>query len=398
MKLKNQLRFVFAVCLTALLLSCHTEKKSYPGVDRKKMEVVIQNVLSKDPSEHNTDWFGTMPLAGILSWHSSGYYPEAKDYIIRWLNYHHESHKTISDEEFHARTSAGRCTVIRGYTLLLALYCGYPGVNFVCGPLYELTGNEMAKQVCKDVGDLVLNKIPRNHLGMLKHDSFDHDFTIPDAAYFYVPALFIAANVYDKEARAGNIAAKEMQAKLRADGADQLRRFTDLFLDKEKKITKTVYLRGKLGDTYWTRANGWLLWTIVESVEHLDKKSEIYTYACNALDIMAQGIIKYQDESGAMHLLVDEPDTPLETSGTIMTAYAIHKAVRLGWIHKKYLPIAQKAWQYVDSQLDDKGNLSGTYYGWAMPAEQRQLNMFGPLKSVIGMLITTSAEFEKPIK
>ena len=383
--------YVFSSCLN------RQGQKEFSGVDRKKIEAVINNALSKDPSEHNTDWFGTMPLAGLLSWHKMGYYPEVKDYVLKWLDYHYESHKTISDEEFHDRTSAGRCTVIRGYTLLLALYCGYPGVNFVCGPLYQLTDNEIARQVCKDVGDLVLNKIPRNEMGLLHHD--DHDltrgFTIPDAAYFYFPALFIAAKAYDKEVSEGDATAKEIQSKLIADGCDQLKKFTDLFLDREKKITKTIYRDGKLGETYWTRANGWLLWTIVESVEYLDKNSEIYAYACDALDVIAQGISKYQDKSGAMRLLVNEENTPLETTGTIFTAYGIHKAVRLGWIDKKYLDIAYKAWNYVDTQLDDDGNLSGCYFGWAIPAENRELNQFGNLKSAPGMLLTAGAEFAK---
>ena len=365
------------------------------GVDRKKVDVIVNHLMSKDPSEHNTDWFGTMPLAGLLSWYEMGYYPEVKDYILKWLDYHYESHKVISDEEFHKRTSAGMTTVIRGYTLLFAKYCGYPGINFVCSPLYKLTGNELARQVCKDVGDVVLYKIPRNQLGLLQHDDIDHGFTIPDAAYFYVPSLFMAARAYDREVHQGDASAKKIQDKLMADGEDQLKKFTDLFLDREKKITKTVYQNGKLGKTYWTRANGWLLWTIVESVEHLDKDSEIYTYACNTLDVMAQGIAHYQDKSGALHLLVDEPDTPLETSGTIMTAYGIHKAVRMGWIDKKYLPIALKAWDYVGDMIDNEGNMAGCYYGWAIPAEQRDLTSFGPLKSVIGMLLTASAEFEK---
>jgi hypothetical protein len=67
----------------------------------------------------------------------------------------------------------------------------------------------------------------------------------------------------------------------------------------------------------------------------------------------------------------------------------------LGWIDKKYLPIAVKAWNYVDSQIDKEGNIAGCYYGWAVPAEERDLTSFGPLKSVTGMLLTTSAEFEK---
>jgi hypothetical protein len=305
----------------------------YSGVERKKLEAVINNVLSKDPSEHNTDWFGAMPLAGLLSWYRLGFYPEVKDYVLRWLDYHYESHKTISDEEFHRRTAATWTTVIRGYTLLFGTYCGYPGVNFVCSPLYQLTGNERARQVCKDAGDVILNKIPRNELGILQHDDQTSGFTIPDAAYFLIPSLFIAAKAYDKEVGEGDATAKKMQEKL--------------------------------------------------------------VYACDALDVMAQGISRYQDPSGALHLLVDEVNTPLETTGTIMAAYGIHKAVRLGWIDMKYLDIAVKAWTYVDSQVDDEGNIRGCYQGWAVPAEERKLNQFGELRSAPGMLLTTGAEFEK---
>ena len=372
-------------------------KKATSGVDPKKIEVVIKKELSKDPSEHNTDWFGTMPLAGLLSWRHAGYYPEVKEYVTKWLDYHHVTNKVISDEEFHNRTSAIRCTVYRGYTLLFAAYCGYPGVNFVCGPLYQLTGNEMARQVCKDMGDFILNIMPRNELGFLQQDDVNPGVTIPDAAYFFIPALFIAAKAWDKEVRAGDAEAKIIQDKLYADGCDQLMKFTDLLLDKDKKITKTVCWNGKLGETFWTRANGWLLWMIVDALDYINQDSDIYDYACNALDVMAQGISNYQDKSGALHLLVDEPDTRLESSGTIMTAYGIHKAVRNGWIHKKYLDLAHKAWDYIDTMLDDEGNLAWCYSGWADPAEKRELDSFGPIKAVTGMLITTSAEFKKPI-
>jgi rhamnogalacturonyl hydrolase YesR len=265
--------------------------------------------------------------------------------------------------------------------------------------LYRLTGNERARQVCKDTGDVILNHIPKNELGILLDDDAGHKFTLPDAAYFYVPPLFMAAKAYDKEVRAGDAGAKEKQDKLFAEACDQLKKFTDLFLDKEKKITKTVYRNGKLGETYWTRANGWLLWALVDSLEFMDKDSEIYAYACNALDIMAQGIAKYQHESGALHLLVDEADTALETTGTIMAAYGIHKAVRLGCIDKKYLVLAVKAWNYVDTQVDDAGNIKGCYTGWAVPAEERKLDSFGTLKGVTAaMLLATGAEFEKPIQ
>ena len=370
------------------------KEKVITGVDRKKIDRIIKKQMSKDPSEYNTDWFGTMLIAGLFKWHDTGY-PDVVEYTSKWLDYHYQSHKTISDSDFHKRAQAGRNTVVRGYSLLFSMYAGYFGVSFACGPLYQLTGNETARQVCKDAGDIILNKFPRNELGILQMNEQNDGFTIPDNAYFFVPSLFIAARAYDKEVREGDTAAKETQDKLMAFGFDQLKRFTDLFLDREKKIAKTLYRNGKLGETYWTRANGWLLWSIVESVEYMDKDSELYRYACETLDIMAQGISKYQDISGALHLLVDEADTPLETTGTLFAAYGIHKAVRLGWIDKKYLDIAVKAWNYIDTQVDYEGNIAGCYIDWAVPAEERRLNSFGVLNFVPGMMLTASAEFEK---
>jgi len=396
--MKRILLFLLPLILTmSLITQCKPAvkaQKTLPGVKREKIEALIHNVMSKPPSEYNTDWFGTMLLAGLLNWRDLGH-PEVTDYVTKWFDYHLESRKNISDDDFRKQTSSVRTEFFREYTLLIGAYAGYFGASFTCDLLYKQTGNETARQVCKDVGDVILNKMPRNELGLVQHDDLNKGFTIPDVGYFVMPPLFIAARAYDKDVNEGNKNAKEIRDKLMAEGKNQLKKFTDLFLDKDKKIAKTIYRDGKLGETYWTRANGWLLWSIVESVEFIEKDSEFYNYACNALDMMAQGIAKYQDGSGAMHLLINEPDTPLETSGTIMTAYGIHKAVRMGWIDKKYSYIAVKAWNYADSKIDDEGNITGCYSGWAIPAEERDTTSFGPLKSVTGMLLTASAEFEK---
>ena len=69
--------------------------------------------------------------------------------------------------------------------------------------------------------------IPCNELGLLLDDDAGHGFTLTDAAYFYIPTLFTAARAYDKEALAGDAAAKDKQEKLTAFGNDQLKKFTE---------------------------------------------------------------------------------------------------------------------------------------------------------------------------
>ena len=78
-----------------------------------------------------------------------------------------------------------------------------------------------------------------------------------------------------------------------------------------------------------------------------------------------------------------------------MIAYAIHKAVRLEWIDSKHMGMADNAWKYVNSKIDDECIVTGCYSGWALTAEARIMEFDRPMHWIEGMILKTGAEFLK---
>lgn len=337
---------------------------------------IVEKGLDRDVSRIDSDWCGSILIAGLLRSENPPS-ERTKRHALDWLEYH------IHNREDRKKL-VGR--VYDEYTFRLGTYVGGCGPSFAAKEIFDCTGDPRARQLCLDIGDLILHRCGRNSLGLVLHDDGDgaNTFTIPDVAYFVIPTLLIAASFESEQA-----ASFRRQAMLQLEG------FINLFLDREKGIVKTVCRNNVLGDTYWVRANSWLMWTIIDSIPHLDKGSDCYAHALQALNTLAEGLAAHQDASGAFHVLLDEADLPLETSGTSILGYGLHKAVRLGLIDPKYLDNANRAWDYVLSQVDENGNVHGVYCEWALPAEDRTVLEVNRMDSGHG-LVDVCCEWVQP--
>lgn len=353
----------------------------------KKVEAVRTQAMSFSADTYNTDWFGNILMSGLLDLNDLIPGNEIKLFVEKWLFHHLTTDSTLSDEEFYRQADAPKSRILRDYSLPLTTYAGYFGMSHTCSRLYQISGNKYARQVCIDIGDIILHRCARNNLGLVAHDDSEKPFTIPDVAYFVVPALFIASTM-----------AKDAASTLRRQAFFQIDGFINTFFDKQNKLTRTIYRAGKLGETFWVRASGWLLWTVVESLPYIDSYDPVFDPLCSLLECMANGFLEFQDISGGFHLFVNEPDSPLETTGTIMIARGIHKAVRMGWIDKSYIELANRAWSYTDTKLDSNGKLTGCYSGWAVSAENRILDFDRPMEWMPGMLLMAGAEFTHQTK
>jgi unsaturated rhamnogalacturonyl hydrolase len=69
------------------------------------------------------------------------------------------------------------------------------------------------------------------------------------------------------------------------------------------------------------------------------------------------GYSRYQDTSGMWHQLIDKPESYPESSVTAMFIYTIAKAVNEGWINKRYLTIAYKAWNALSKKITAEGQI-----------------------------------------
>ena len=106
---------------------------------------------------------------------------------------------------------------------------------------------------------------------------------------------------------------------------------------------------------HWTRAMGWYAMAMVDVMEVLP---ECYIEERKAaLKLFADGMLKYQDESGLWANLADQPVTEtnrLEVSGTAMMIYMLLKSVRKSWLNESYREPAIKAFNaIVNTKLHD---------------------------------------------
>jgi rhamnogalacturonyl hydrolase YesR len=150
----------------------------------------------------------------------------------------------------------------------------------------------------------------------------------------------------------------------------QLRKYVDTFLVREVGLAKTILTPEGLGKTYWTRASGWLLWAMVSMLRLLPAAHPSFSRFREDLSLLAQGTMRVQDAGGGMHALLNEPATPLETTGTAMFAMNLHEAARRGWLPSSVVPAARRAWEFVAQNINDDGRIRRAYTGWAQPAER----------------------------
>lgn len=253
--------------------------------------------------------------------------------------------------------------VVHAGGIPITTYCGHFGLAFPCYEIATQFHDEYARQVCLDIGGIILHQVARNGLGLAMHDDRS-EFAIPDTCYFVAVPLMLAAVLDGERGRA-----------CCDQAVYQLRNYIHVFLAKETGLARTILLPTGLGRTYWTRASGWLLWAITGVLDHLPPDDPHFSRFLASLEMIASGLARVQDASGGLHLFLDDPRSPLETSGTAMCAMGLHQSVRRRWLPSSFQPVAARAWDFVRDNFTADGNLRNVYTGWAVPAEQRKVEM-----------------------
>lgn len=110
--------------------------------------------------------------------------------------------------------------------------------------------------------------------------------------------------------------------------------------------------------TLWARGNGWLvvgaamLWDIAPDHPGTLAMTEV---ARRALMAMAER----QDRSGYLRHILDDPRAKLESSATLMLAYALARAVAHGVLDKSWLDAALRGVRAVAGEVDADGAVGG---------------------------------------
>lgn len=120
------------------------------------------------------------------------------------------------------------------------------------------------------------------------------------------------------------------------------------------------------GVGHWGRANGWLAVAQAQLLDQLPANHPKRPELIKLLLRQISGFARYQDQTGLWHQLLDKPDSYLETSVTAMYIYTVAHAVNQGWIHPKYISIANEGWKGLVTKITPDGQMQDVCIGTNM--------------------------------
>ncbi len=302
---------------------------------REKAQMIINGISSTDAEvftsregKHymdNWDWFQGVALFGLYEFYRDTGDEGALNYLIKWFDEHIEA--GLPEKNINSMCP-----------LLTLSY------------LYEITRKESYMDLCKEWADYAMNKLPRTIEGGFQH------ITIDSANYMqlwddtlYMTVLFIA----------------RMGVLLKRD--DYVQESIRQFLVHLKYLTEPttgLFYHGFNFDgmhhycgALWGRGNAWYTAGIVDYLDIVDLPDGVKWFLISSLERQAEALMKYQDEGGMWHTLINDESSYLEASATAGFSYGLLKAARMGYIDKKFAECGRKGFEAICKLIDEKGIL-----------------------------------------
>ena len=307
-----------------------------PAQIREKAQMIINGIASTDANTftsydgkhymENWDWFQGVALFGLYEYYRDTGNQSALDYLFKWFDEHIEA--------------------------------GLPGknINSMCplltlSYLYEMTGKESYKELCLEWAEYAMNELPRTIEGGFQHITIDSDnyMQLWDDT-LYMTVLFLA--------RMGKLTNndKYIQESIR-QFLVHLKYLTDpksgLFFHGFNFDGMHHYCGAK-----WGRGNAWYTAGIVDYLDMIELPEGVKWFLISSLERQVDALMKYQDEGGMWHTLIDDETAYLEASATAGFSYGILKAVRKGYIDPKYAECGRKGFEAICKLIDENGILT----------------------------------------
>ncbi|SMX26427.1 Unsaturated rhamnogalacturonyl hydrolase YesR [Pelagimonas phthalicica] len=140
----------------------------------------------------------------------------------------------------------------------------------------------------------------------------------------------------------------------------------------------------------WARGNAWLTIAIPELFRISPPNAVIARYLTEVLQTQVKALQDFQGPNGMFHTLLDDPQSPVEASGTAGIAYGVLASVRLGLLDESYLKIVEQARAAIQSRIGDDGFLQdvsdGTPMGPDLDFYRKIPNLPTPYGQALGSL------------
>ena len=178
-----------------------------------------------------------------------------------------------------------------------------------------------------------------------------------DDMFMGIPYLMQAAQYTDSE--------KERKY-FYDDASQQVLDFNKHVWDKEAQLYMHANFssRPEVKLPHWSRANGWAIWAMSDVLMALPRNHPNYSKVLKQYRAFVNSLIRFQNENGFWHNVIDRTDSPEEVSGTAIFTMAIARGMRYGWLEKKkFTPIVMKGWEAIASEIEDDGTVHNICVG-----------------------------------
>ena len=228
----------------------------------------------------------------------------------------------------------------------------------------EYLNSEKYLAPCRESAKWIMEHFPRTEEGGFQHMTSDtlNDQELWDDTLF-MTVLFLA-NMGRIEGKQAYIEEAQYQFLLHAK-----------YLADEKTGLWyhgwTFNGRHNFAGAFWGRGNCWVTIAIPEFLQMVDCDPAVREKLTAILEKQVQSLVRFQNESGMWHTLVDDPTSYVESSATCGFAYGILRAVHTGLLDREYEQTAWKALKPILGYISPDGVVQQVSYGTPMGRETK---------------------------
>ena len=223
----------------------------------------------------------------------------------------------------------------------------------------EYLGDEKYLGPCRDAAKWIMEKFPRTKENGFQHMTSDtlNDQELWDDTLF-MTVLFLA-NMGRIEGKREYIEEAQYQFLLHAK----------YLADPQTGLWYHGWTFNgchNFAQAFWGRGNCWVTIAIPEFLQMVDVDDDVREKLTAVLLHQVQSLVKYQNENGMWHTLIDDPTSYVESSATCGFAYGILRAVHTGLIDAGFAAASQKALKPILDYIDENGVVHQVSYGTPM--------------------------------
>ena len=184
------------------------------------------------------------------------------------------------------------------------------------------------------------------------------------------------------------------------DVVKQVVNFNKYLLDEKTGLYEHGWFSNKKEQSkiFWGRANGWVIWAESEALLMLPKNHPGYKKVEEIFKANLNALIKYQDESGIWHQVMDDKESFGETSCTAMFALGMARGIMNGNLDKSFAAPAFKAWKAIEEKISSDGIVKDICQGTGIGFDDRfykTRERFDNDPRGLGAVITAGIEINK---